>query len=119
MKPHKANLINSLILIILGFWGAFPFIMHQTGSATSLIPIIFGILLILLNPGLKKECKIRSHIVVLLTIVILISLFMPLKGAIERTDTTAIIRIIIMMVSSLFATFTFIKSFIAARKQKS
>ena len=119
MKAHKANLINSLILITLGFWGAYPFIIHQTGSATSLIPIIFGILLLLLNPGLKKECKIRSHIVVLLTILILLSLFMPLKGSIERSDTTAIIRIGIMMLSSLFATVTFIKSFIDARKQKS
>ena len=117
MKSHKVNLINSLVLIILGFWGAYPYILTQTGSLTSIIPIIFGILLLLLNPGLKKECKIRSHIVVLLTGLILISLFMPLKGSIERSETTAIIRITIMMISSFIATLTFIKSFIDARKK--
>jgi len=120
MKAYRINFINSLVLIILGLWGAFPYLfLEANGSPTSIIPVFFGILLLALNPGLKKECKIRSHIVVFLTILIFISLFMPLKGAIERSDTIALIRIIVMIISSFGAILVFIKSFMEARKQKS
>jgi len=119
MTAFKINRINSIILIIFGLWGAWPYLFLNEGSATSIIPIIFGLILIILGPGLKKECKIRSHIIVLLTIMILISLFMPMKGAFERDDMGAIIRLMLMIISSFTATLIFIKSFIDARKQKS
>ena len=119
MTAFTINRINSIILIIFGLWGAWPYLFLNGGSATSIIPVVFGLILIILGPGLKKNCKIRSHIVVLLTIMILVSLFMPLKGACERDDMGAVIRLILMMISSFTAIVVFIKSFIDARKQKS
>ena len=61
MNPYKANLLNSLTLIIIGLWGAYPYL-FLTGSPTSLIPVVFGILLFVLSSRLKKENKITAHI---------------------------------------------------------
>jgi len=116
MSPYKATLLNSVTLIILGLWGAYPYLFLTTGSPTSLIPLFFGIILLILSSGLKKENKIIAHIVVLLTFIILVSLFMPLKGAIARSDSMAMIRVTMMLLFSLLALLTFIKSFIDARK---
>ncbi|MBE38082.1 MAG: hypothetical protein CMP50_05520 [Flavobacteriales bacterium] len=121
MNPYKSNLLNSITLIVFGLWGgsAFLFSCAAEGSMTSLIPCIFGIILLALSPTLKKENKVIAHIVVLLTIVIFLSLFMPLNGAIDRSDSIAIMRVSAMIFTSLIALYTFIKSFIDARKQKS
>lgn len=117
MKPSKANILNSLTLIVFGIWGAYPYILSGTGSITSLIPLFFGLLLLSLNNGMKKENKMISHIVVLVTLLILVALIMPLKGALERSDTMAFIRVGTMVLTSFFAMITFIRSFIQARKK--
>ena len=88
-------------------------------SVTALIPLFFGVALILCYPGVKNENKIVSHIAVLLTLLILVALFMPLNGAIGRGDSQARNRIILMLLSSGISMVYFIKSFIAARKKKS
>ena len=117
MKPSKANILNSLTLIVFGIWGAYPYIFSGAGSVTSLIPLLFGLLLLSLNNGMKKENKMIAHIVVLVTFVILVALIMPLKGAFERSDTMALIRVGIMLLTSFLAMITFIQSFIQARKK--
>ena len=117
MKPSKANILNSLTLIVFGIWGSYPYILSGAGSITSLIPLFFGLLLLSLNNGMKKENKMISHIVVLVTLLILVALIMPLKGALERSDTMAFIRVGTMVLTSFFAMITFIRSFIQARKK--
>ena len=119
MNPYKSNLLNSISLIILGLWSssAFIFSCGAEGSTTSMIPLIFGVILLILGRGLKAENKLIAHIVVLLTLLIFLSLFMPLKGAIERGDNLAITRLVLMLLTSIFALYHFIKSFINARKK--
>lgn len=112
-KPYIASLVNALTLIVFGIWGYFA---STTPSFTAFIPVTFGILLLMVNRGLKKENKAIAHIAVLLTLLVFIGLFKPLVGSIDRTDNTAIIRVIVMMLTSLNALATFIKSFIDARK---
>ena len=121
MNPYKSNLLNSVTLIILGLWSgsSFLFSCGVEGSMTSLIPLIFGIILLILGRGLRLENKAISHIVVLLTVLIFFSLFMPLKGAVERADNIALIRLSVMLLTSIIALYSFIKSFLNARKQKS
>tara|TARA_B100001250_G_C19732844_1_gene759341 strand:+ start:661 stop:1026 length:366 start_codon:yes stop_codon:yes gene_type:complete len=121
MNPHKSNFLNSLVLIVFGAWGASPFLFSGgiNGSLTSLIPFVFGIILLSLGSGLKKENKTIAHLVVLFTLMIFVSLFMPLKGAFDRSDTMATIRILIMLLTSFLALRTFIQSFIKAREKKS
>ena len=119
MKTYQANLLNSLALILMPLWAYFTFegtIEKPDQSLTAFIPLIFGIILVLCNRGLKKENKIIAHIIVLLTLLLFLSLFMPLKGAIERSDTMAIVRVSIMLFTSFLAQKAFIKSFIDARK---
>ena len=69
MKTTNANLLNSITLIILGLWGYF-----DVNSPTALIPVFFGVLLLLCNNGVKNENKIIAHIAVALTLLLLIAL---------------------------------------------
>jgi len=115
MKPYLASLINAILLIILGLWGYFG---SETPSVTALIPVFAGVILIFLNSGLKKENKIIAHIAVIITLLVLGGLVKPLLGAFGRDDTAAIIRVVIMILSTLVALISFIKSFIDARKNR-
>ena len=115
MKTSVISLINALVLIALGLWGYFG---SDNSSLTALIPVAVGIILILLNPALRKEKKLESHIAVVLTFLVLLGLIKPLLGSLERDDTMAIARVGVMMLFTLIALIYFIKSFIAARKSK-
>ncbi len=107
------SLLNAIVLISIGTWG---YIGSESPSITALIPVAIGVILLLLNPWLKKENKIIAHIVVLLTFVILIGLFKPLMGAIDRDSTISIVRVSVMMLFTVIALITFIRNFINVRK---
>jgi len=115
MKAHTASLINAVILISFSAWGYFT---SDTPSMTALIPLVIGVILLICNPGIRKENKIIAHIAVVLTLLVLIGLIKPLTGAMERGDSAAIFRVVIMLLSTLLATAYFIKSFIDARKNR-
>ena len=113
MNSTKANLLNSIVLITVGGWGYFD---GDGKSITALIPVIFGVVLLFCYSGIKKQNKVIAHIAVLVTLICLLGLFMPLNGAIERGNDTAVVRVSAMIVSSLTALIFFIKSFIENRK---
>lgn len=115
MKPYQSNLLNAAVLIVMGLWG---YLSSESPSTTALIPVGFGVIFALATPPFKKENKIVAHIIVLLTFLLIIALIMPLKGALGRNDTLAIVRVVIMLATSVFAFITFIKSFIDARKAR-
>ena len=113
MNATKANLLNSVILIVVGGWGYFD---GDGKSVTALIPVIFGVVLLLCNNGIKNQNKVIAHIAVFATFICLVGLFMPLKGAIERGNDIAVGRVSAMIISSITALIFFIKSFIENRK---
>ena len=115
MKAHTVSLLNALILIGFGIWAYYG---SATPSKTALIPVGFGIVLLVLYKGVKKEDKIAAHAAVLLTAVILAALFKPLSAAIERSDPLAILRVSIMLLSTVLALVAFIKSFIDVRRAR-
>jgi len=115
MKPYQANLANAIILIAMGLWG---YLSSEDPSPTALIPVGFGVIFAALTPPFRKENKVVAHIIVLLTFLLIISLFMPLMGALKRDDSLAIFRVGLMLASSIFAFAIFIKSFIDARKAR-
>jgi predicted ferric reductase len=115
MNAHKASLINAILLVTLSLWGYFS---SETPSITALIPAFVGVILIAINKGVKKENKVIAHIAVVLTLVILVGLIKPLLGAIDRSDNLAILRVLIMIISTIMAMIYFIKSFIQARKNR-
>ena len=113
MKAYIASLINAAALITLSLWGYFS---SETPSLTALIPTGIGIVILILNKGVKNENKVIAHIVVTLTLVVLIGLIKPLLGALDRNDTLAIIRVTTMILTTVMAMAFFVKSFIDARK---
>jgi len=115
MKPFQANLVNAAVLILLGLWS---YLGSETPSPTALIPVGFGVIFALATPPFKKENKVVAHIIVLLTLLIIIALFMPLRGALGRGDTVAAVRVGIMIATSVVAMVIYIKSFIDARKAR-
>lgn len=115
MKPYLINSVNASILIILGLLGYFG---SETPSVTALIPVIAGVILLLLTKSMKNGNRVVAHIVVVLTLLIFISLFKPLSGALGRNDTGAIVRVVIMLLSNIVALAVYIKSFVDARRNK-
>lgn len=115
MKPYLINAINASVLIIIGLFGYFG---SATPSATALIPVFAGIILLLLVRSMKNGNRVVAHIVVTLTLLIFISLFKPLSGALGRNDSGAVIRVVIMMVTNVIAMVVYIKSFVDARRKK-
>ena len=114
-KPYQISAINAVSLIALGSYG---YIQSDSPSMTALIPVIFGVLLLLMNSGIKSENKLIAHIAVTLTLVILFGLAMPLLGAIGRSDTYAILRVSVMAITTIVSMVFFVKSFIEARKNR-
>lgn len=115
MKAHTASLINALVLIAFGLWAYFG---SETPSKTALIPTGFGVVILTLYKGIKKEDKIVAHVAVLLTLVILVALIKPLTAAIGRNDPVAILRVVIMLGTSAVSMILFIKSFIDVRRAR-
>jgi uncharacterized membrane protein (UPF0136 family) len=114
MNSYKANLINSLTLIIIGLWGYF-----ESSSITALIPVVFGVILFLCSKGVKSQNKLIAHIAVLLTLIILLSLVgMRLPKSIE-SGGLGLLRVFSMIATSTLAMIFFVKSFIDARKNRS
>jgi uncharacterized membrane protein len=115
MKAHLVSLIHAVALIGLGGYG---YLSSDTPSVTALIPVVFGVLLLAMNNGVKKENKVIAHIAVLLTLLIIIGLVKPLTGAIGRGDSAAVARVATMLVLGVIAMVSFVRSFIAARKAR-
>ena len=114
-KPYQISAVNAVSLIALGSYG---YIQSDSPSMTALIPVIFGVLLLLMNSGIKSENKLIAHIAVTLTLVILFGLAMPLLGAIGRSDAYAILRVSVMVITTVVSMVFFVKSFIEARKNR-
>ena len=115
MKAHLVSLIHAVALIGLGGYG---YLSSETPSVTALIPVVFGVLLLAMNNGVKKENKMIAHIAVLLTLLIVIGLIKPLTGAMGRGDSGAVARVATMLVLGVLAMVSFVRSFIAARKAR-
>lgn len=114
MKTHVISLTNAVILIGLSLWA---YLTSPDPSITALIPTIVGVAILILNPGLRKENKIASHIVVILTFLIILGLIRPLIGALDKGDDLVVLRVVIMQLSSVIALAFFIRSFLVARRK--
>ena len=112
---QKFNLVNSIALISMSAWGYI-----DTNSFTALIPAAFGVVLLILGTMLTNEklVKLSAHLVVLFTLLILIALVVQvLPGVLDRGGI-GLIRVILMISTSLIAMIVFVKSFIDNRKSR-
>ncbi|MBI1191892.1 MAG: hypothetical protein GC205_01770 [Bacteroidetes bacterium] len=118
MKAYQANLLNAIVLILVGLWG---YLSEATAdrSPTALIPVAFGVILLAMTSGVRKENKVIAHVAVTLTLLVLVMLAaMPLPARIAAGDQMGIFRIILMISASTHAMICFVQSFIAARKAR-
>ncbi|MGY8901008.1 MAG: hypothetical protein ACKVI1_00265 [Flavobacteriales bacterium] len=114
MKASFYNILNSIVLISLGLWGYIDYTDVQ--SPTALIPVGFGVILLLCTIGLKKENKIIAHVAVLLTLVILVALVgMRLPKSLD-SGGVGLFRVIAMIATSVLSMVAFVLSFIKARR---
>tara|TARA_B100000614_G_scaffold42917_1_gene35891 strand:+ start:2528 stop:2863 length:336 start_codon:yes stop_codon:yes gene_type:complete len=111
VNAHIASFVNGIVLVTIGLWGYM-----ESSSPTSLIPVVIGVILLALNKGVKNQNKVVAHIAVLVTLLSFANI-MPLKGALADGRSEAVLRIIIMLSSSVYAMIFFIKSFIEARRK--
>ena len=54
MKAHTTSLVNAIALISMGSCG---YIDSDSKAITALIPVIIGVILLLVNSGVKKKIK--------------------------------------------------------------
>jgi len=115
MKAHQASLINAVLLITMGLWAYFA---SESAPKTAFVPVGFGVALVALNFGVKKGSKVLSHIAMVITVLVLLSLIMPLVGSINRGNELAVVRVGVMMASAAVAIVFFVKSFREARRNR-
>ena len=113
MNAYIANIINSSTLLLIGFWGYV-----ESTSVTALIPVFFGLVLLLSSKGVKTQNKIIAHVAVTLTLIILIALVgMRLPKSIDAGGL-GLLRVLVMVFTCIISMVYFIKSFIDARKNR-
>ncbi|MEM6890753.1 MAG: hypothetical protein AAF636_21860 [Pseudomonadota bacterium] len=115
MKAHSASMINAVTLIVCGVWA---YLSIGAASFTPLIPVGFGVALLLCYPSVKSENKVIAHVAVLLTVVLLIALYMPLSSALQNGLPGPLIRSFAMVITTIVALIFFVKSFRDARRAR-
>jgi|TARA_B110000495_G_scaffold202822_1_gene224109 hypothetical protein len=98
----------------MGLWGFL-----DVSSLTSLIPSLFGVLIFscfLLSNKDKKFKLIFSHVAIALTLLILFALIGTRLPKSIEDGGFGLLRLLIMIGTSLLSIFIFIKSFLDARK---
>lgn len=115
MKAHTASMINAVTLIVCGVWA---YLTIGGVSLTPLIPVGFGVALLLCYRGVKAENKVIAHISVVLTLVLLIALYMPLSSAMQSGATGPLVRSLAMVLTTILALVFFVKSFRDARRAR-
>ena len=122
MKSEKINLVNALTLIILGLWGFIDVNLPalETGvSWTALIPVFFGVVLLLCHNGIKNGSKVIAHVAVVVTLLILVALVGKRLPISIENGGVGLFRVAAMSLTSLIAFIAFIRSFIENRKKTS
>lgn len=111
LSPTTANLLNAVILLAMGFWGA---IASKFGSPTVYIAPVFGLIFLLLHGGLRAQNKVVSHIVPALTLLQVLMFMMPLM----KREGIAQMRVGLIVLMGVVALISYIMFFVKARKER-
>lgn len=117
MKATSANLFNAIVLIAAGIYGYFLILTPEgTRAPTALIPAAFGLLFLIFQKGVASSNKIISHVVVILTLLLLAVCSKQFFGI--PTWGAKKYLFLICIISNAVALIAFIGSFIEARKNR-
>ena len=113
MKPYRANAINGLVLVILGFLGYFT---SLDPTAFGLIPPILGIIFIATTPLLKKNKQWLYFFIIGLNLLLMGFLTQQSIEAFGNDNETRLLsRMITMLFSSALTAFIFVKYYLDNR----
>ncbi|MEM9244970.1 MAG: hypothetical protein AAGA67_04400, partial [Cyanobacteria bacterium P01_F01_bin.153] len=112
--PFWSTIVNGVTLITMGLWAY----LSGDSSPMALIPVGFGVGFLALSPGVKTYNKVVAHIVALLAVVTVATLFAPLSMVISQGDSLKVFRVVLMMTTTSVALVFYIRSFIDARKAR-
>ncbi|HRI00854.1 MAG TPA: hypothetical protein PK006_07380 [Saprospiraceae bacterium] len=113
MKPVQANLINCFVLVFIGLWS---FQSTDFLHKTAMVPVITGIVLSAFHKGMKEGNKIAGITVLVITSLLFIALFLPLKREIEAKDYLGILRVSLMLISCAYSIFVLMRNIFSAQK---
>ena len=113
MNPSRANTINGLVLVLLGFFAYFT---NTNPTVIGLIPPISGIIFIAATPMLKRNKQWLYFFIIGLN-VLLIGLLSQqfLEALANDSDMRILSRLGTMLFSCLVATFVFVKYYLDNR----
>ena len=107
MNFHKANLINSVTLILFSMWG---YLDSLNPSIMDLFPLLFGVILLSLNNGVLYSLNGQKKAAAIFTIITLIFLIRPLTDVMSHENNYNTFRIVSMVATSTFSLFWFMKN---------
>jgi len=119
--PHKVNIVYALLLIVLGLFGFLARYFEQGDFAfTSLIPAVFGLVLIPMTKGIKEENTVIAHIAMVLTLILGVMIsFMFFKNLdTEFIGTRKFFIFLISGLASYIALGIYVAGFIDKKKNK-
>lgn len=100
MKTHQINLVNGIILIVIGLWA---YASTTTDTATALIPVAFGGLFVITVPPFRAGNPLTANILTLLSGLLVIALLISLWSRIRDEQGIPVFHLIIMIISSTVA----------------
>ena len=100
MTAYAASLLNAATLTIVSLWAYFA---NGMSSETTLIPIIFAVLIAGWAPWMRSGGRVAFAIVTLATLAVFLALFTPLSSSIDKGAALPILRVSAMVLVSGFA----------------
>jgi uncharacterized membrane protein (UPF0136 family) len=107
MTSQQVAFINSIVLLIVGFWGyaANNFAMH-----TAIVPIGSGILFLILSKFLKTPAKGLLMLMMTLALALVIAFTVPFLRNVEQGDFAGMFRLVVEMAACAFAFIMYLRN---------
>ncbi|MBK7408574.1 MAG: hypothetical protein IPJ40_11250 [Saprospirales bacterium] len=116
MKPYQVNIINALVLLVIGLWG---YVHPEAQRSFALIPVAFGALFLGTTPLFRNGNRIVAYLVSGLTLLLALALAGFLVEALNYHDPCNIFRFGIMALSSIGAAGVYLKTYLVQRAKSS
>lgn len=116
-KPHKVNLVFSIFLIAIALFGLFArYLDEGDWQITAMIPAVFGVVLLPMTGGIKRDSRIIGHIAATVVVILFISMIAMFfrEGGLMLTRKNVIFQLITLF--SIYYIIINIRYFIRRRK---
>ncbi len=107
MTSQHAALMNSIILLLIGFWG---YAANDFATHTAVVPIGAGILFLILSKYLKNAGKGLLIFTMVLALVLIVAFTVPLQRNVEQGDVTGMFRLAFEMAACAFAFIVYLRN---------